>query len=94
MNNMNDALLDEMKVIIREIFFVSQPACVLLNTDAFLFQSACVRVEKSERRVEKLQAEIAELRAAVRERRGKQTESASKTFGGFHVSEELDAVMG
>ncbi|KAG7321075.1 hypothetical protein KOW79_015490 [Hemibagrus wyckioides] len=52
-NDMNDALLDEMK-------------------------SACVRVEKSERRVEKLQAEIAELREAVRERRKKQQDSDAK----------------
>ncbi|XP_017348450.1 BRCA1-A complex subunit Abraxas 1 [Ictalurus punctatus] len=49
-NDMNDALLDEMK-------------------------SACVSVEKSERRVEKLQAEIAELREAVRERVNKKQDS-------------------
>ncbi|MCI4386675.1 hypothetical protein PGIGA_G00065210 [Pangasianodon gigas] len=52
-NDMNDALLDEMK-------------------------SACVRVEKSERRVEKLQAEIAELTEAVRERRRKVQDSDTK----------------
>ncbi|KAK3555502.1 hypothetical protein QTP86_021309, partial [Hemibagrus guttatus] len=52
-NDMNDALLDEMK-------------------------SACVRVEKTERRVERLQAEIAELREAVREQRKKQQDSDAK----------------
>lgn len=48
-----------------------------------LFQSACVKVEKSERRVEKLQAEIAELRDTVREQRKRQQDSDGKTFCGF-----------
>ncbi|KAI5622555.1 BRCA1-A complex subunit Abraxas 1 [Silurus asotus] len=57
-NDMNDALLDEMK-------------------------SACVRVERSERRVEKLQAEITELKKAIRERRKKQQANESKAVCGF-----------
>ncbi|KAK2827370.1 hypothetical protein Q7C36_018296 [Tachysurus vachellii] len=41
-------------------------------------KSACVRVERSERRVEKLQAEIAELAEAIRERRKKQQDHDAK----------------
>ncbi|MCJ8740895.1 hypothetical protein PDJAM_G00064420 [Pangasius djambal] len=62
-NDMNDALLDEMK-------------------------SACVRVEKSERRVEKLQAEIAELREAVRGRRRKLQDSDTKESSPPEKAEE------
>ncbi|XP_060791950.1 BRCA1-A complex subunit Abraxas 1 isoform X2 [Neoarius graeffei] len=48
--------------------------------DALLdeMKSACVKVEKSERRVEKLQAEIAELRDTVREQRKRQQDSDAK----------------
>lgn len=82
---MNDALLDEMKVTVEKVFFVVQSVCptLLLNSYPFLFQSACVKVEKSERRVEKLQAEIAELRDTVREQRKRQQDNDGKTFCGF-----------